>query len=41
VNGKVRARLVLPRGFTEDQARASALGDDNVRRHLDAPANAH
>ena len=35
VNGKVRTRLVLPRGFTEDQARALALADDNVRRHLD------
>jgi leucyl-tRNA synthetase len=35
VNGKMRGRLVLPRGFTEDQARASALADGNVRRHLD------
>jgi len=35
VNGKMRGRLVLPRGFTEDQARASALADPNVRRHLD------
>ena len=35
VNGKVRTRLILPRGLTEDQARASALADDNVRRHCD------
>ena len=35
VNGKMRGRLVLPRGFTADQARASALADHNVRRHLD------
>jgi leucyl-tRNA synthetase len=35
VNGKVRARLELPRGLSEDQARAAALADDNVRRHLD------
>jgi len=31
----VRTRLILPRGLTEDQARASALADDNVRRHCD------
>src|SRR5215467_5755640 len=35
VNGKMRGRLVLPRGFTKDEARASALADGNVRRHLD------
>ena len=35
VNGKMRGRLVLPRGFTADQARASALADHNVCRHLD------
>jgi leucyl-tRNA synthetase len=35
INGKVRGRLDLPRGLTEQQARAAALADDNVRRHLD------
>jgi leucyl-tRNA synthetase len=35
VNGKLRARLPLPRGITEDDARQAALADENVRRQLD------
>ena len=35
VNGKVRARLPMPRGITEEAAQASALADENVRRFLD------
>jgi leucyl-tRNA synthetase len=34
VNGKVRARLAMPRGITEDAARASALADENVSKFL-------
>jgi leucyl-tRNA synthetase len=35
VNGKLRARIRMPRGITEDDARQAALADDNVRRQLD------
>ncbi|MEJ2187524.1 MAG: leucine--tRNA ligase, partial [Gemmatimonadota bacterium] len=35
VNGKVRARLVMPRGIPEDDARAAALADENVQRFID------
>jgi leucyl-tRNA synthetase len=35
VNGKVRARLPMPRGIGESDARAAALADENVRRQLD------
>ncbi len=31
-----KAQLALPGGLTEERARASALGDENVRRQLDA-----
>jgi leucyl-tRNA synthetase len=34
VNGKVRARMAMPRGISESEARDSALADDNVRRFL-------
>ena len=35
VNGKLRARLDLPRGIDEDAAREAALADENVARQLD------
>ena len=35
VNGKVRSRMAMPRGITEDDARTSALADDNVRKFVD------
>ena len=35
VNGKVRARMELPRGISEDDARKAALADENVQRFLD------
>jgi leucyl-tRNA synthetase len=35
VNGKVRARIPAPAGVSEEQALALALGDPNVRAHLD------
>jgi leucyl-tRNA synthetase len=35
VNGKVRARIPVARGIGEDEARAAALADENVRRFLD------
>jgi leucyl-tRNA synthetase len=35
VNGKVRARLALPRGTSQENAQAAALADDNVGRYLD------
>jgi leucyl-tRNA synthetase len=34
VNGKVRARMPMPRGVSQDEARDSALADENVRRFL-------
>ncbi|HEX6065948.1 MAG TPA: leucine--tRNA ligase [Longimicrobiales bacterium] len=34
VNGKVRARMPMPRGISEADARSSALADENVRRFL-------
>jgi leucyl-tRNA synthetase len=34
VNGKVRARIPVPAGVSEDEAVALALGDSNVRVHL-------
>jgi leucyl-tRNA synthetase len=34
VNGKLRARLLLPVGSTEATARDAALADENVSRHL-------
>jgi leucyl-tRNA synthetase len=38
VNGKVRARIALPRGTSEADARAAALADPNVGRFLDGLA---
>jgi leucyl-tRNA synthetase len=35
VNGRVRARLAMPRGTGEDAARDAALADENVTRFLD------
>ncbi len=35
VNGKVRGRVAVPSGASEEEAQAAALGDDNVRRHTD------
>jgi leucyl-tRNA synthetase len=35
VNGKVRARMAMPRGITRDDAQAAALADDNVRRFVE------
>src|SRR5690606_21304490 len=32
VNGKVRTRLTMPRGISEEDARAAALADPNVLR---------
>jgi leucyl-tRNA synthetase len=34
VNGKVRARMPMPRGISENDAKNSALADENVRRFL-------
>jgi leucyl-tRNA synthetase len=34
VNGKLRARIPMPRGISEEAARDAALADDNVRRQL-------
>ena len=35
VNGKLRARIPMRRGITEDDARAAALADENVLRFVD------
>lgn len=35
VNGKVRSRLSVQRGITEDDARAAALADENIQRLVD------
>jgi leucyl-tRNA synthetase len=35
VNGKLRARMQMPRGISEADAREAALADENVRRQLD------
>ncbi|MBI4546273.1 MAG: leucine--tRNA ligase [Gemmatimonadetes bacterium] len=35
VNGRVRARIPVRRGLAQDEARAAALTDENVRRFLD------
>ena len=35
VNGKLRARMPMPRGVPEGDARAAALADENVRRFLE------
>ncbi|MEX0912667.1 MAG: class I tRNA ligase family protein, partial [Gemmatimonadota bacterium] len=38
INGKVRARLPMRRGITEDAARAAALDDGNVQRFIEDKA---
>ena len=38
VNGKLRARLTVPRGAVEDEVVEAALGEDGVRRHVDGRA---
>ena len=35
VNGKVRGRITMPVGLTEEEAREVALGSEAVQRHLD------
>jgi leucyl-tRNA synthetase len=35
VNGKLRARMPMPRGIGEEEAREAALADDNVRRQIE------
>jgi leucyl-tRNA synthetase len=35
VNGKLRARMPMARGITQDDAQAAALADENVRRFLE------
>ena len=35
VNGKVRTRMPMPRGISEDDARAAALADANVQRFVE------
>ncbi|MEX2281760.1 MAG: leucine--tRNA ligase [Gemmatimonadota bacterium] len=34
VNGKLRARIAMPRGISQDAAQAAALSDENVRRFI-------
>ena len=34
VNGKVRSRMAMPRGISEEAAKQSALEDDNVRKFI-------
>lgn len=38
VNGKVRSRIPVARGTTEDEARTAALADENVARFVDGAA---
>ena len=38
VNGKVRGRITMPVGLTEEQARGIALENEAVQRHLDGKA---
>jgi leucyl-tRNA synthetase len=35
VNGKVRGRITVPRGATEEEVRTEALGEPHVKAHLD------
>jgi leucyl-tRNA synthetase len=35
VNGKLRARMPMPRGIAEDAAREAALADENVQKFID------
>jgi leucyl-tRNA synthetase len=34
INGKVRARIPMPRGLTQDEAQTTALEDENVRKYV-------
>jgi leucyl-tRNA synthetase len=34
INGKVRARIEVPADISEEEARATALADENVQRHI-------
>jgi leucyl-tRNA synthetase len=38
VNGKVRGRISMPVGLTEEDARIAALQNDSVRKHLQGHA---
>jgi leucyl-tRNA synthetase len=38
VNGKVRGRISMPVGLTEEDARNAALQDESVLRHLQGQA---
>jgi leucyl-tRNA synthetase len=38
VNGKLRARMPMPRGISQDAAQDAALRDENVRRFIDGNA---
>jgi len=38
VNGKVRARMPMARGISEEEARNAALADENVQRFIDGKA---
>jgi leucyl-tRNA synthetase len=38
VNGKVRGRIVVPRGASEESVRGAALAEPKVREHLDGRA---
>jgi leucyl-tRNA synthetase len=36
VNGKLRARMAMPRGITQEDAQAAAMADENVRKFTDS-----
>jgi leucyl-tRNA synthetase len=36
VNGKLRARMPMPRGISQEDAQAAALGEENVRKYVDS-----
>ena len=38
VNGKLRAKVDLPRGAANDDVEAAAMADDNVQRAIDGKA---
>jgi leucyl-tRNA synthetase len=35
INGKLRARIEMPAGVGEEEAKATALADENVQRHIE------
>jgi leucyl-tRNA synthetase len=35
INGKVRARITVPAGLSDDELKARALGDESVKKHVD------